>query len=66
MKNNKTSSQAFQMIPRKAINFFKTYEVSSKKKRGKQKMPRVDYLRSQNRNLHIPQIYCDTFLPTNS
>lgn len=32
----------------------------------KKTVPRLDYLRSQNRNLHIPQIYCDTFLPTNS
>lgn len=65
-----TTSQAFQMIPRKAIVYqdVKALQVSLLKERqAEAKVPRpVGYLRSQDSYLHIPQIYCNTLLSTNS
>lgn len=65
-----TTSQAFQMIPRKAIVYqdVKALQVCLLKERQVgAKVPRpCGYLRSQDSYLHIPQIYCNTLLSTNS
>lgn len=64
-----TTSQAFQIIPRKAIVYqdVKALQVSLLKSGGRQpKRRRPRYLRSQDSYLHIPQIYCNTLLSTNS
>lgn len=64
------TSQAFQMIPRKAIVYqdVKALQVTLLKERqAEAKVPQpVGYLRSQDSYLHIPQIYCNTLLSTNS
>lgn len=64
-----TTSQAFQIIPRKAIVYqdVKALQVSLLKS-GRRRLKRHDlrYLRSQDSYLHIPQIYCNTLLSTNS
>lgn len=64
-----TTSQAFQIIPRKAIVYqdVKALQVSLLKS-GRRRLRRRDprYLRSQDSYLHIPQIYCNTLLSTNS
>lgn len=64
-----TTSQAFQIIPRKAIvdQDIKLYKSSLiKSHRQARKSANLDYLRSHDSNLHIPQIYCNTLLSTNS
>lgn len=65
-----TTSQAFQMIPRKAIVYqdVKALQVSPLKERqgGGESATACGYLRSQDSYLHIPQIYCNTLLSTNS
>lgn len=64
-----TTSQAFQIIPRKAIVYqdVKALQVSLLKSGRRQlKRHNLRYLRSQDSYLHIPQIYCNTLLSTNS
>lgn len=60
-----TTSQAFQMIPRKAIVYqdVKALQVSLLKEStgGGKSAATCGYLRSQDSYLHIPQIYCNTF-----
>lgn len=64
-----TTSQAFQIIPRKAIvdQDMKALQVLSDKEpqTGEEKR-QPGFLRSHDSNLHIPQIYCNTLLSTNS
>lgn len=66
-----STSQAFQMIPRKLCNCvsrhksFTSFSVETVTGRGKVPRP-AGILRSQDRYLHIPQIYCNTLLSTNS
>lgn len=75
-----TTSQAFQMIPRKASVYqedVKALQASaylslSQRRRRKGDEGRASgqsgalcrYLRSQDSYLHIPQVYCNTLLPT--
>lgn len=64
-----TTSQAFLIIPRKAIVYqdVKALQVSlCKEEHEVAKCHNLHYLRSQDSNLHIPQIYCNTLLSTNS
>ena len=65
-----TTSQAFQMIPRKAIVYqdVKALQVSLLKELtgGGKSATTCGYLRSQDSYLHIPQIYCNTLLSMNS
>lgn len=59
-----TTSQAFQFncVSRKSFASF-----SLEERRAAAKVPRpTGYLRSQDSYLHIPQIYCNTLLSTNS
>lgn len=68
-----TTSQAFQLIPRKASVYqedVKALQESLSRKRatgegaGSQSGALCRYLRSQDSYLHIPQIYCNTLLST--
>jgi len=65
-----TTSQAFLIIPRKAIVYqdVKALQVSlcKEQRQAVAKCHNLHYLRSQDSNLHIPQIYCNTLLSTNS
>lgn len=64
------TSQAFQMIPRKATVYqdVKALQVSSRQRvtGGGIITATREYLRSQDSYLHIPQIYCNTLPSTNS
>ncbi len=64
-KSIKPRLRLFKWYPEKQL-ICQDVKCLSERETGKTKVPRLDYLRSQDRNLHIPQIYCDTFLPTNS
>lgn len=59
------TSEAFQMIPRKAI-FVSRRKTALWKSRRSGQSAHLENLRSQDSNLHIPQIYCNTLLSTNS
>ncbi len=65
IKTIKPRLRLFKWYPEKQL-ICQDVKCLSERETGKTKVPRLDYLRSQDRNLHIPQIYCDTFLPTNS
>ncbi len=64
-KSIKPRLRLFKWYPEKQL-ICQDVKCLSERETGKTKVPRLDYLRSQDRNLHIPPIYCDTFLPTNS